>query len=88
MAFIKKHLPDPFFLDGILRISLRDTIFREVASNLLIHREYRNAFPARLIIENGQVQAENGCIPHCYGELDPTCATPLSKNPVIAAFFP
>ncbi len=87
MAFIKKHLPDPFFLDGILRISLRDTIFREIASNLLIHREYRNAFSARLIIENGQVQAENGCIPHGYGELDPTCATPLSKNPVIAAFF-
>ena len=41
------------------RISIRDAIFREVASNILIHREYRNAFPAKLIIEYGQVRTEN-----------------------------
>lgn len=31
LAFVKKHLPDPFYLDGIERRSLRDAIFREVA---------------------------------------------------------
>ncbi len=51
MAFIHKHLPDPFYLEGTTSISIRDAIFREVASNLLIHREYTNAFPAKLIIE-------------------------------------
>jgi ATP-dependent DNA helicase RecG len=28
MAFIQKHLPDPFYLEGIERRSLRDAIFR------------------------------------------------------------
>ncbi len=36
---IHKHLPDPFYLEGTTSISIRDAIFREVASNLLIHRE-------------------------------------------------
>jgi ATP-dependent DNA helicase RecG len=39
MAFIAKHLPDPFFLERDQRISIRDSIFREVASNILIHRQ-------------------------------------------------
>ncbi len=46
MAFIAKHLSDPFYLEGDTRISIRDAIFREVSSNILIHREYLNAFPA------------------------------------------
>jgi ATP-dependent DNA helicase RecG len=41
VAFTQKHLPDPFYLEGIERISLRDVIFREVASNLLIHRLWK-----------------------------------------------
>jgi len=31
MAFVAKHLPDPFYLEGDMRISIRDAIFREVA---------------------------------------------------------
>ncbi len=81
------HLPDPFFLEGMERISLRDAIFREVASNILIHREYTNAFPAKLIIERGQVRTENSNKPHGFGVLDPATFTPFPKNPVIGAFF-
>ncbi len=40
MAFVAKHLPDPFHLEGTTCISLRDAISREVASNILIHREF------------------------------------------------
>jgi len=87
IAFIQKHLPDPFFLEGIERISIRDAIFREVASNILIHREYRNAFPAKLIIEYGQVRTENSNKPHGFGVLNPATFTPFPKNPVIGAFF-
>ncbi|MDZ7758679.1 MAG: hypothetical protein U5L00_00255 [Desulfovermiculus sp.] len=86
MAFIHKHLPDPFYLEGTTRISIRDAIFREVASNILIHREYRNAFPAKLIIERGQVRTENSNKPHGFGVLDPKTFTPFPKNPVIGAF--
>jgi ATP-dependent DNA helicase RecG len=69
------------------RISIRDAIFREVASNILIHREYTNAFPAKLIIERGQVRTENSNKPHGFGVLDPAHFTPFPKNPVIGAFF-
>jgi ATP-dependent DNA helicase RecG len=61
--------------------------FREVASNILIHREYTNAFPAKLIIERGQVRTENSNKPHGFGVLNPETFTPFPKNPVIAAFF-
>lgn len=87
IAFVQKHLPDPFHLEGIERISLRDTIFREIASNLLIHREYTNAFPAKLIIEYGQVRTENANIPHGFGLLNPKTLRPFPKNPIIGAFF-
>lgn len=87
MAFVAKHLPDPFYLEGTMNISLRDSIFREVASNILIHREYMNAFPAKLIIEKGQVRTENSNRPHGIGTINPQSFTPYPKNPVIARFF-
>jgi ATP-dependent DNA helicase RecG len=87
MAFIAKHLPDPFYLEGDIRISLRDIIFREIASNILIHHEYLNAFPAKLIIERGQVRTENSNRSHGFGLIDPNKFTPFPKNPVIARFF-
>jgi ATP-dependent DNA helicase RecG len=87
IAFIQKHLPDPFHLEGTNRISLRDVIFREIASNILIHREYTNAFPAKLIIEYGQVRTENSNKPHGFGLINPDTFTPFPKNPVIGAFF-
>jgi ATP-dependent DNA helicase RecG len=87
MAFVIKHLPDPFYLEGTTSISIRDAIFREVTSNILIHREYTNAFPAKLIIERGQVRTENSNRPHGFGVLNPETFTPFPKNPVIAAFF-
>lgn len=87
MAFVAKHLPDPFYLEGDMSISLREAIFREVASNILIHREYTNAFPAKLIIERGQVRTENSSKPHGFGVLNPATFTPFPKNPVIASFF-
>ncbi len=87
LAFIKKHLPDPFYLEGIERRSLRDVIFREVASNMLIHREYASGEPARLIIEYGQVTTYNANRPHGFGVLTPETFVPFPKNPTLGAFF-
>ena len=87
MAFVAKHLPDPFFLEKDQRISLRDHIFREVAANMLIHREFLNAYPAKFIIEPHRVFAENSNKPHGYGLIDPAHFSPFPKNPVIARFF-
>jgi ATP-dependent DNA helicase RecG len=87
MAFIAKHLPDPFHLEGDARISLRDKIFREVVANFLVHREYMNAHPARLIIYNDRVETTNASNYRFEGILDPQNVVPFSKNPVISKFF-
>ena len=55
MAFISKHLNDKFYLEGDIRISLRNKIFREAVSNMLIHREFSNPYPAKIIIEKHRV---------------------------------
>lgn len=87
MNFIRKHLPDKFYQEGEQRISLRDHIFREIIGNLLIHREYANAFPAKLVIEKERVITENWNRPHDSGIIDPANFSPYPKNPVIAKFF-
>ncbi len=87
MAFVRKHLPDKFYQEGEQRISLRDRIFREVVGNLLIHREYTNAFPAKLVIEAHRALTENWNRPHNGGIIDPRNFSPYPKNPVIAKFF-
>ncbi len=87
MRFIEKHLPDKFYLENNQRISLRDLIFRELIGNLLIHREFANPYPAKLIIEEDRVTTENWNKPHGSGNIDPSNFSPYPKNPVIAKFF-
>lgn len=87
MQFIAKHLNDKFYLEGDQRISLRDKIFREAISNLLIHREFANPFPAKLIIEKDRVYIENSNKSHGNGIIDPENFSPFPKNPTIAKLF-
>jgi len=87
MTFVGKHLSDSFYLEGDQRISLRDHIFREVVANILIHREFLDAFPAKLVIERQRVLAENSNKPHGHGLIDLASFSPFPKNPVIARFF-
>lgn len=87
MAFIAKYLPDKFYQENEHRSSLRDRLFREVISNMLIHREFANAFPAKFIIEKDRVYIENWNRPHGLGLIDPANFSPFPKNPVIAKFF-
>ncbi|MEA3486855.1 MAG: AAA family ATPase, partial [Thermodesulfobacteriota bacterium] len=46
-----------------------------------------NAFPAKFIIERGQVRTENSNKPHGFGLINPATFSPFPKNPVIARFF-
>ena len=87
MAFVEKHMDDPFYLEGNQRVSVRNKIFREVCSNLLIHREFTNAFPAKLIIDRKGVRTENSNRPNGFGEIDPDDFSPFPKNPIISKFF-
>jgi ATP-dependent DNA helicase RecG len=87
MAFVRKHTPDRFFLEGDRRISLREIIFREAVVNLLIHREFTHPYPARLTIYREIVVTENWNIPHTMGRITPENLIPYPKNPTIAGFF-
>jgi ATP-dependent DNA helicase RecG len=87
LNFVRKHTPDRFFLEGTMRISIRDIIFREMIANLLIHREYSSHYRASLIIYKDTVVTENWNIPHTMGRITPENLKPYSKNPAIADFF-
>ena len=87
MAFAEKHLPDPFYLEGDQRISLRSHIFREIIVNSLIHREYLSHFPARFVIERDKIFIENANKPHGFGVINIKNFTPFPKNPIISSFF-
>lgn len=49
--FICRHIDDKFVLEGTQRISIKSIIAREIVSNILMHREYMDPFPAKIVIE-------------------------------------
>ncbi len=87
MDFVTKHLPDKFYMEGDQRISLREKIFREIIANMLIHREYTNAFPSTFIIYENRVETKNANKPHLFGQLFPDTFQPFPKNPYLAQLF-
>lgn len=87
MAFGKKHLNDTFHLDGIQSVSARDRILREIVSNLLAHRDFSNAYVAKLIIEKNRIYTENANLSHGHGVLDLAAFEPFPKNPPISKVF-
>lgn len=87
MEFGKKHLSDPFVLEGINSVSARDKILREIFSNLLAHRDYSSAYVAKFVIERQQMYTENASKAHGTGILDLTTFEPFPKNPAISKVF-
>ena len=87
MDFARKHLPDPFFLEGDIRKSLREIIVREMVANTLIHREFTSSRPARFVIERDRMYVENACRASSGDILTPDNFTPDPRNPIIANFF-
>lgn len=87
MDFIKRHTNDIFYLEDDKNISVRNVIARELCVNLLIHREYSNPYPARLIITKNEIITENANKPRTIGYINLLDYTPYPKNPKIANFF-
>ena len=87
MKFVEQHLPDKFYTDNDQRISLRTIIFREIIANLIVHREYANAYPTTFVIGKDSVTTENANNPNGDGILDLDNFSPFPKNPCIAKFF-
>lgn len=87
MDFIAKHTDDKFFLIDNVNISVRNAIAREIISNLLVHREFGSAFPAKLLIDKESIYTENWNRAQRVGRIEPRNFTPYPKNPVLAKFF-
>ena len=87
MEFVAKHTLDRFFLIDGLSVSVRSKIARELVSNILVHREYTSAFPAKIIVERDRIITENWSLPKAPGRIDPNNFTPYPKNPLLAQFF-
>ena len=87
IAFGQKHLNNTFHLDGIQSVSARDNILREIVSNLLAHRDFSNAYVAKLVIEKEQIFTENANLSHGHGALNLATFEPFPKNPPISKVF-
>lgn len=87
IAFGQKHLNDSFALDGIVSVSARDTILREIVSNLLAHRDFSSPYVAKLVIERDRILTENSNRTHGFGNLDISSFEPVPKNPAISKVF-
>jgi len=87
IAFGKKHLNDLFVTEGMQSISARDKILRKVISNLHAHRNYANAYVAKLVIEKNRIFTENSNRSRGFGNLDPTSFEPFPKNPPVSKVF-
>ncbi|MCP5046035.1 MAG: AAA family ATPase [bacterium] len=87
MSFLGRYLPDPFYMEKDVRLSLREKIFREAVANLLVHREYLHQYPARIIITSEQVVFTNPCNPAFKGNIEVNNYYPHQKNPLISKFF-
>ena len=85
--FAKKHLNDPFVLDGMQSVSARDAILREIISNSLAHRDYSSGYVAKMVIEKDRIFVENSNRTHGYGNLNLTTFQPFPKNPAISKVF-
>jgi ATP-dependent DNA helicase RecG len=87
MEFVEKHTSDKFYLINNVNTSVRGIISREVIGNILVHRDYSSAYPAKVIIEKDWLKTENWCIPRRHGNIMSDEFQPYPKNPVLQRFF-
>lgn len=85
--FVAKHTSNKFFLINNINTSVRGIISREVIGNILVHRDYSSAYPAKVIVEKDWLRTENWCIPRRHGNIMRDEFTPYPKNPIIQHFF-
>jgi ATP-dependent DNA helicase RecG len=87
IEFIGKHTLDRFYILNGQSVSVRSNIARELVSNILVHRDYSSAYPAKIIIERDRIVTENWSLPKNPGRIDPDNFAPFPKNPLLANFF-
>lgn len=87
MDFARKHLPDKFFLENEMNVSLRNILAREMVGNTLMHREFTSTYAAKFVIEKERMYVENASRASRQGVITPENLEPNPKNPIISSFF-
>ena len=87
MDFARKHLPDKFFLENEMNVSLRNILAREMIGNTLMHREFTSTYAAKFVIEKDRMYVENANRASRQGVITPENLEPNPKNPIISSFF-
>ena len=87
MKFIADNLPSPFYISNNQRINLRDSIFREVVANMIVHKEYTSTAPTLLAIKRNEIIIQNSNKPRFRGYITPQNIVNFPKNPNIIRIF-
>lgn len=88
LKYIENNIDMPFFLnkDGITYNAV-GVVVREIVSNILIHREFMDKSPARILLFKDKIISENGNSPKLFTNVDLDNNEPFSKNSTIARIF-
>jgi ATP-dependent DNA helicase RecG len=60
MKFVQRNLPKRVLNRNATSVNIREKLFREIITNLLVHREYTHKHPGRLLVFSDKVVTENG----------------------------
>jgi ATP-dependent DNA helicase RecG len=87
MKFIQRNLPKRVLNKGTTSVNIREKLFNEIVTNLLVHREYAHQLPCRLLIFSDKVITENGTSSSCNSHTTFDSLEVQTKNPLITGVF-
>ena len=88
IKYIENNIEMPFYLNNQgITYNAVGVIVREIVSNILIHREFMDKTPARILIYKDRIVSENANTPKLFTKVDLDNNEPFSKNSTIARVF-
>lgn len=88
LRYIENNIEMPFYLNKQGHTyNAVGVVIRELVSNILIHREFMDKTPARILIYKDKIISENANSPKLFSKIDLNNNEPFSKNSTIARIF-
>lgn len=88
LKYIENNIEKPFYLSKQGHTyNAVGVVIREIVSNILIHREFMDKTPARILIYKDRIVSENANTPKLFTNVDLDNNEPFSKNSTIARVF-
>lgn len=88
LKYIENNIEMPFYLNNQgITYNAVGVVVREIVSNILIHREFMDKTPARILIYKDKIVSENANTPKLFSKVDLDKSEPYSKNSTIARVF-